>query len=116
MAELTANVPGKRQQAILRQTGNDATFACLIDPYRASDAAKSVQPLETTGAVPATAVKVVRADGGTDLIVVRNDPMPDGKPGPATGFAGQTTQALVTVIRLDKAGKQVTRTDLGQAR
>jgi len=116
MAELTANVPGKRQQAILRQKGNDATFACLIDPYRASDAAKAIEPLETTGAVPATAVKVVRADGGTDLIVVRNDPMPDGKPGPATAFAGQTTQALVTVLRLDKASKELSRTDLGQAR
>ena len=77
---------------------------------------KSIEPLATTGPIPATAVKAIRFDGGTDLIVIRNDPMLDGKPGPATGFAEQTTQALVTVLRLDKEGKQITRTDLGQAK
>ena len=53
---------------------------------------------------------------GPDLIVVRNEPMPAGTAGPATGFAEQTTQALVAVLRLDPAGKQVSRTELGQAR
>ena len=113
---LTADVPGKRQQAILRQTGNDATFICLIDPYRATNAVKAVEPLKTTGSVPATGIKILRTDGGTDLLVVRNDPMPAGKPGPATAFAGETTQALVTVLRLDGNGKRISRTDLGQAR
>ncbi|HUS91649.1 MAG TPA: heparinase II/III family protein [Phycisphaerae bacterium] len=109
-----AHVPGERRQAILRQAGSDATFVCLIDPYRATDAVRSVKALKTSGPVPATGVEVLRTDGGRDLIVVRNDPMPDGKPGPATSFAGQTTQVLVTVCRLDKEGKQVSRTELGK--
>ncbi len=114
MQAFVANVPGKRQQALLRQRGRDATFVCLVDPYRAADAAKSVQPLETAGEVPATGVQVQRFDGGTDLIVVRNDPMPEGTPGPATRFAEQTTQALVTVLRLDEDGKRISRTELGK--
>ncbi|NQT51782.1 heparinase II/III family protein, partial [bacterium] len=110
---LVANVPGKRQQAVLRRTGSDATFVCLVDPYRATDAVKSVQPLKTGGA---TGIKVLRADGGTDLIVVRHDPMADGQPAAATAFEGLTTQSLVTVVRLDNAGKQASRLDLGGAK
>jgi hypothetical protein len=114
MQAFVANVPGKRQQALLRQRGRDATFVCLVDPYSAADAAKSIQPLETTGEVPATGVQVQRVDGGTNLIVVRNDPMPDGTPGPATTFAGETTQALVTILRLDEDGKRISRTEVGK--
>jgi len=116
MKVLLANVPGKRQQAILRTAGRDVTFVCLVDPYRKTDAVRSIRGLKTTGPVPATAVEVRRADGGTDRIVVRHDPMPDGKPGPATTFAGTSTAAFVTVLRMDKNGKETARTELGTPR
>ena len=112
---LLANVPGKRQQAILRRTGRDATFTCLVDPYRAADAVRSVQAMKTAGPIGATGIEVRRADGGTDLIVIRHDPVTDGKPGPETRFAGQATRALVTICRLDKNGRQTGRVELGGA-
>jgi hypothetical protein len=110
---IVANVPGKRQQAILRQAGTDATFVCLIDPYRAGDAVRSVQALKTSGPIPATGVRVLRTDGGTDLIVVRHDAFTAGRPGPATSFAGKATRALVTVCRMDKNDKQISQMELG---
>jgi hypothetical protein len=109
----TANVPGNRQQAILRQTGNDATFVCLIDPYRAINAVQSIEPLQVTGPIAATGVRVRHPDGSADLIVIRHDPMPDKKPGLATSFAGETTRALVTIRRLDAKGQPLSRIDLG---
>ena len=112
-AAFLARVPGGRQQAILRRTGTDATFVCLIDPYRTRDAVRSVRALKTSGAIPATAVEVLRTDGGTDLIVVRSDPLAGGAPGAATSFAGKSTRALVTVHRLDKQGKRLSRIELG---
>ena len=39
-----------------------------------------------------------------------------GAPAPPTTFAGHTTQALLTILRLDKAGKRISRTELGQAK
>ena len=116
MKVLLANVPGKRQQAILRRAGKGATFVCLVDPYRAGDAVRSIRPLKTRGPIGATGVEVRRTDGGTDLIVIRHDPMPDGEAGQATSFADKTTRALVTVCRLDKKGKPISRTELGGAR
>ncbi len=113
MKVFTGNVPGDRQQAILRQTGNDATFVCLIDPYQEIDLVKSIEPLTTSGPIPATGVRVQRMDGGSDVIIIRNDPMFDGRPGATTGFAGTTTTAFVTVLRLDADGQPISRVDVG---
>jgi hypothetical protein len=106
-------VPGGRQQAILRQEGKDVTFACVVDPYLASDAVKSTRLVEAAGPVPVTAVKVARADGGTDIVIVRNDPMPEGQPAAASTVEGISSGSLVTVVRLDEAGKQIARLDVG---
>ncbi len=110
---ILANVPGDRQQALIRRVGTDQTFLAVIDPYKDADAVKSARRIETAGEVPADAVEVTRTDGGTDLIVVRHDPFPEGEPGPATTFGDRTTRALVTVIRLDKSGKETARIELG---
>ncbi|NQT89119.1 heparinase II/III family protein, partial [bacterium] len=110
------NVPGGRQQAVLRTKGKDMTYVCVVDPFRASNVVESAERIDIPAPVPATAVKIVRKDGGTDLIVVRHDPMPDGQPAAASVFEGITTQSLVTVVRLDKAGKPISRLDLGGAK
>ena len=46
MQAWVGNVPGGRQQAILRQEGKDLTFVCVVDPYLASDAVKSAEQVE----------------------------------------------------------------------
>jgi hypothetical protein len=55
--------------------------------------------------VAGSGLKVARTDGGTDIIMVRYDPQAGGKPAAASTAQGLTTDALVTVVRLDKDGK-----------
>ena len=101
----TGTVPGGRHQAVIRREGKEAVFAAVIDPYRAGDAVKSVERFKIEGPVPAYGLKVTRTDGGTDLIIVRWDQQTGGKPaGPSTGEE-VTTNALVSVVRLDASGK-----------
>jgi len=108
-------VPGDRHQAVLRRTGRDVTFACVVDPYLAIDVVASAKTIDVDGPVRASAVEVARRDGGTDLIIVRYDPMPDGTPGAPSVVRGIKTQSLVTVVRLDAKGKEMSRADLGSA-
>jgi hypothetical protein len=106
-------VPGGRHQAVLRRKGRDVRFVCLVDPYVSTDAVRSAESLRVDGPVPATGIRVKRADGGTDLVVVRYDPMPDDIPAPSSSFMGFETRALVSAVRLDAAGKPFARMDLG---
>jgi hypothetical protein len=114
--------PGDRHEVVLRRKGKEAIFAAVIDPYKGADAAKAVEQIKVNGPVAAFGVKVTRADGGTDLVIVRYDPQTGGKPGPAstTDVPGKTaplmavsTDALVTIIRLDAAGKVINMGLLG---
>jgi len=100
-------VPGGRHQAVLRRQGKDTTFAAVIDPFQGSDAVKSAEKFAVEGPVPAYGLKVARTDGGTDLILVRYDPQTGGKPAAASTGQGITTDALVTVVRLDAGGKVI---------
>ncbi len=104
-AVYTGLVPGDRQQAIIRRTGKEAVFAAVIDPYMKSDAVKAVERIEVHGPVRACGLKVTRSDGGTDIIVVRFDSQKDGVPALPSAFQGGKTDALVSVVRLDEAGK-----------
>jgi len=104
----TGIVPGGRHQAVVRQHGSEAVFAAIIDPFRGSDAVEKVENLALTSPVAACGVKVTRADGGTDLIIVRYDQQIDAQLAAATTFDGGATNALVAVIRLDPRGN-VTR-------
>lgn len=108
-------VAGGRHQAVIRRVGRDVTFACVVDPFRATDAVKSAQVVELRGPVSGTAARVTRAGGGVDWIVVRYDPMADGAAAGASTFERFTTRALVTVIRLDASGAQIDRLDVGGA-
>jgi len=109
----TGTVPGGRHQAVLRRTGKEAVFAAVVDPYKAVDAVKSAEQFKVTGPVPAYGLKVTRSDGGTDLIIVRWDQQPGGKPAAASSGQGVTTNALVSVVRLDAKGKPITMGLLG---
>ncbi|NIA21387.1 MAG: hypothetical protein GWP05_05335, partial [Anaerolineaceae bacterium] len=100
-------VPGGRHQAVIRRKGAETVFATVIDPYKASDAVKSAESFKTSGPVPAYGLKVLRSDGGTDLIIVRYDRQAEGKPAAASTGDGLTTNALVTVVRLDAGGKVI---------
>jgi len=100
-------VPGGRHQAILRRKGREATFGAVIDPYKASDAVASVEQLTLAGPVRAYGLKVKRADGGTDLIVVRYDQQTGGQLAAPTTFEGGRTNALVSVVRIDADGRPV---------
>ncbi|MCI5135332.1 MAG: hypothetical protein D3920_09735 [Candidatus Electrothrix sp. AW2] len=93
---------GERQRAVFRRKGKEATFISVIDPYKALDVVRSVEPLKVKGPVRAEGLKVVRHDGGTDLIVVRYDPQSDGEPAAPSSFSGGKTDALVTIVRYDK--------------
>jgi hypothetical protein len=108
------NVPGDRQQAVLRRAGRDVRFVCVVDPFLTTDAIEDATELPVDGPIPALAVKIARADGGTDLVVVRFDPMEGGRPAGPTACADLRTRALVTVLRRDAAGGFVTRVDVGE--
>ncbi len=100
------NVDG-RDQVIIRRTGTEAVFGAVIDPYQASDAVAAVERFEVSGPVPAYGLRIRRTDGGTDLIVVRYDPQTDSQPAAASSVEQLKTNALVTVVRLDSAGKVI---------
>jgi hypothetical protein len=100
-------VPGDRHQAVIRRQGTATTFLAVIDPYKDADAVKSAGEMRVDGAVPACGLKVSRTDGGTDLILVRYDPRKDNRLSPASAFDGGKTNALVSIVRLDPAGKAV---------
>ncbi|NLF30582.1 MAG: alginate lyase family protein [Planctomycetes bacterium] len=100
----TGVVPGDRHQAVLRRTGNEAIFATVVDPYRAADAVTAVEAMDLQGPVPACGLRITRADGGTDLVIVRYDGQTGGEPAAATTFEGGRTDALVTVIRFNADG------------
>ena len=103
----TGTVPGGRHQAVIRREGRDVVFAAVVDPYRAGDAVKATEQFDLTGAVPACGLKVTRTDGGMDIIIVRWDQQAGGKPAEASTGAGVTTNALVSVVRLDAGGKVI---------
>lgn len=99
--------PDGQHKVMLRRKGTSATFACVIDPYKAGDAVKRVESFKVGGAVPAYGLKVSRADGGTDLIIVRYEGRKEGQLAPESSFEGGTTDALVSVVRLDATGNMV---------
>jgi hypothetical protein len=97
----------QRDRVLIRQRGREAVFASIINPYKASDVVKSVEPMKIEGPVSGYGLKVIRRDGGTDLIVVRFDPQVESRlAGPST-FGGGSTDALVSVVRMDGAGKVI---------
>jgi hypothetical protein len=100
-------VPGDRHQAVLRREGREAVFATIVDPYRATDVVASVRPVETSGPVPAFALKVTRKDGGTDVIVVRYDQQRNGESEAPTQVEGGRTDALVSVVRLGETVRPI---------
>ncbi len=100
----TGVVPGGRHQAILRRRGSEAIFATIVDPYRKMDAVAAVETMDLRGPVPACGLRVTRADGGADVVIVRYDQQTDGRPAPATTFDDGKTDALVTIIRFDADG------------
>ncbi len=106
-------VPGGRHQAVLRRRGRDVQFACVVDPYREYDAVKKVSTIKVKGPVAAHGLTIERTDGGTDIVVVRYDAMDEGNAAASSTFETYTTQALVTILRLDRAGKVISRVDLG---
>ncbi len=116
----TQFIPGtdadQRHRLLVRRTGKQAVFASIINPYQSVDAVKSVQILSVEGPVAAYGLKVTRSDGGTDLIVVRFDPQTDGKLAAPSTFPGGTTDALVSVLRLDASGKPVETGIIGGTR
>ena len=95
-------VPGDRHQAVVRREGREAVFISVIDPYLESDAVKSVKALPVEGPVSSQGLIVTRADGGQDIIVVRYDPHAESKPAAASQFSEGQSDALVSVIRLNK--------------
>lgn len=97
----------ERDRVLIRRRGRTAVFASIIDPYKAVDVVKSVEPLEVTGSVGGYGLKVTRLDGGTDLILVRFDPQADNTLAGPSSFPGGRTDALVSVVRLDAAGKPI---------
>jgi hypothetical protein len=96
-----------RDRVILRRQAKETVFASIIDPYKASDVVKSVEEFKVDGPIPGYGMRVKRSDGGTDLVVVRFDPQTDNKLAGASTFEGGTTDALVSVIRLDGSGKVI---------
>ncbi len=103
----TGVVPGGRHQVVLRRRGKEAIFTAVIDPYRTSDAVKSVSAMKIDGPVVAQGLKILRNDGGTDFIIVRFDQQAGGKPAAASTSPIGRTNALVSVIRLDASGKVI---------
>ncbi|MDH7569025.1 MAG: heparinase II/III family protein, partial [Armatimonadota bacterium] len=97
------NVDG-RDQVVARRQAKETTFAAVVEPYRALQAVRSVTGVAATGPVPADALLITRSDGGSDLILVRHDAQRDGQPAAATTCRGAATDALVTVVRLDRRG------------
>ncbi len=95
----------ERDRVVVRRIGKETTFATVIDPYKATDAVKSAEAIKVDGPVGGYGVKISRADGGTDLVIVRYDTQEGGRPAEASKFDGGSTDALVTVVRLDKDGK-----------
>ena len=82
-------------------------FASIINPYKASDVVKSVEPMKIEGPVSGYGLKVIRRDGGTDLIVVRFDPQMENSLAGPSKFVGGSTDALVSVVRVNGAGKVI---------
>ncbi|MFW6154948.1 MAG: heparinase II/III domain-containing protein [Planctomycetota bacterium] len=100
----TGVVPGDRHQAVLRRQGREAIFATIVDPYRKTDTVAAAEPMDLDSPVPACGLRITRADGGTDVVIVRYDQQTGGAPAPATTFDGGGTDALVTIIRFAPDG------------
>jgi len=98
-------VPGGRHQAVVRRQGKETVFAAVIDPFRGQDAVRSVERFAVEGPVPAFGLRVRRADGGTDIIIVRYDPQTAGAPAGASTGAGYSTDGLVSIVRLSRWGR-----------
>jgi hypothetical protein len=100
----------ERHRVVARREAKETTFAAVIDPYQATDAVASAEQFEVTGPIPAYGLRIKRTDGGTDLIIVRFDQQTAGKLAEPTAFPGGSTNALISIIRLDAQGNP---TDLG---
>ncbi|GEM_PF-1004245 len=98
-------VPGGRHEVVARREGREAVFAAVIEPYMSLAVVSSIEKIEINGPVPACGIKVKRTDEGTDYIIVRFDRQENGLPGSASVSGNISTDALVSVIRLDKKGK-----------
>ncbi len=97
----------RQQRVILRRTGTSAIFGAIIEPFKDLHVVKTVENIKVEGPVPGYGIKVERADGGKDLIIVRLDSQKNGKPAAASSFNGGSTDALVSVIRMDASGKVI---------
>jgi len=93
-----------RQKTVLRRSGTSAVFAAVIEPFKDGHLVKAAERVTLEGPVPGYGIKVTRADGGTDLILVRFDAQKERKPAAASTFAGGLTDALVAVVRKDASG------------
>ncbi len=98
-----AKVPGNRHQALIRRVGRDVSFIGLITPYLKGDTIKSAREVAVDGPHKVTRVEIERLDGGMDEVTVSYDPLLEGEP----------TAPLVSVIRKDAAGKQISALQLG---
>ena len=94
-----------RQKSVLRRSGTSAIFAAVIEPFKDGRTVKALERVTLEGPVPGYGIKVTRADGGTDLILVRFDAQKERKPAAASTFADGSTDALVAVVRKDASGK-----------
>ncbi|MFQ6130642.1 MAG: heparinase II/III family protein [Armatimonadota bacterium] len=94
----------ERHRVVARREGREAVFAAVVDPYADSDAVASVERLTIPGGLRAYGLRVKRRDGGTDLIVVRYDQQTDGRPGESSSLDGGSTNALISIVRLDGKG------------
>ena len=94
-----------RQKTVLRRSGTSAIFAAVIEPFKDGHLVKAAERITLEGPVPGYGIKVTRADGGIDLILVRFDAQKERKPAAASTFADGSTDALVAVVRKDASGK-----------
>jgi len=98
-----AKVPGERHQALIRRRGSDVSFVALITPYLKGSVIKSAREVPVAAPHKLTRVEIERFDGGTDEVTVSYDPLLEGEP----------TSPLVSVVRKDAAGKQISALHLG---
>ena len=108
--------PDERQKTILRRSGTSTMFAAVIEPFKDGRVVKSAENIKVSGPVPAYGLKVTRTDGGIDLIIVRLDAQKDHKLAAASTFDNGTTDALVSVVRMDRSGKVIETGMLGGTR
>jgi hypothetical protein len=94
-------------RVVVRRQCKDTVFAAVINPYKDLDAVKSAEKLAVTGPVPAYGLRIRRADGSSDVIVVRYDPQEGGRPAAPSSFDGGTSNALISVAQIDAKGALV---------